>query len=93
MPFDGKLVARLRHTHRLKDRYARLRARGLLDLREIARELDIAPNTAKIWRRAGMLRAHRYNDKGECLFEPPGADAPMKYMNQRMRHGKLAAAS
>lgn len=93
MPFDGKLVARLRHTHGLKDRYARLRARGLHDLREIARELDIAPNTVKIWRRAGLLRAHRYNDKGECLFEPPGADAPMKYMNQRMRHGKLAAAS
>jgi DNA invertase Pin-like site-specific DNA recombinase len=93
LPFDGKLVARLRHTHDLKDRYARLRARGLLDLREIARELDIAPNTVKIWRRAGLLKAHRYNDKGECLFEPPGADAPMKYMNQRMRHGGLAAAS
>jgi len=88
LPFDGKVVARLRLTHRLKDRYARLRARGLLDLREIARELDIAPNTVKIWRRAGLLKAHRYNDKGECLFEPPGADAPMKYMNQRMRHGR-----
>ena len=55
----------------------RARARGLLDLREVARALDIAPNTVKIWRRAGMLTAHRYNDKGECLFEPPGADAPV----------------
>ncbi len=31
------------------------------------------------WRRYGLLRAHAYNDRKECLYEPPGEDAPARY--------------
>ena len=79
------MVARIRSNYGLESRYSRLRARGLLTVHEIAAHLDVSPATAKVWRRAGLLRAHRYNDKGQCLFEQCGPDAPIKYQWQRKR--------
>ena len=80
--FHATTVARLRTAYALRTRYARLRARGLLTQAEIAERLDVAPATIKNWRRAGLLVAHRYDDKGQCLFEPPGPDAPKKFLHQ-----------
>jgi len=80
--FNRVIVAHIRLDYRLKSRYHRLRARGMLTVHEIAKFLDVSPETVKIWRRAGLLLAHRYNDKGQCLFEPPSADAPTKFRHQ-----------
>jgi predicted site-specific integrase-resolvase len=55
----------------------------MLTLREIATRLDISAATAKTWRRAGQLRSHRYNDKGEALFEQPGPNTAIKYQYHR----------
>ncbi len=90
-PFNRLMVARIRIRYRLESRYSRLRARGLLSLHDIARHLDVKPDTIKIWRRAGLLRAHPYDDKGQCLFEVPGPDAPIKYRHQRKSRGKSAS--
>jgi hypothetical protein len=90
-PFHHLIVARIRKEYELKNRYHRLRARGLLDQRELAEQLDVKPCTIKIWRRAGLLVGHRYDDRGQCLFEPPGAGAPMKYKHQGKSHRKFAA--
>jgi DNA invertase Pin-like site-specific DNA recombinase len=89
--FHLSIVARIRKEYELESRYHRLRARGLLDQREIAEQLDVKPCTIKIWRRAGLLVAHRFDDKGQCLFERPGADAPIKYKHQGKSHAKFAA--
>jgi hypothetical protein len=67
--FHPMIVSRIREAYDLKTRYARLRARGLLNEREIAKRLDVEPCTIKIWRRAGLLVAYRFDDKGQCLFE------------------------
>ena len=91
--FHRIMIARIRDEYGLKDRYSRLRARGFLDQQQIARRLHVKTFTIKIWRRAGLLRAHRFNDKGECLFERPGADAPEKYKHQDKTRGKVAASS
>jgi DNA invertase Pin-like site-specific DNA recombinase len=91
-PFHGLIVARIRDEYGLKDRYSRLRARGFLDQYEIAKRLHVTPETIRIWRRAGLLLAHRYNDKGECLFEQPGSDAPAKYKHKDKTRGRLAAS-
>lgn len=91
-PFHLLMVARIREAYDLKTRYARLRSRGLLDESEIAKRLDVKPCTIKVWRRAGLLVAHRYDDKGQCLFERPGADAPMKYKHQHKTRGRSAGA-
>lgn len=91
-PFHALMVARVRDSYDLRSRYVRLRARGLLDESEIAECLDVVPSTIKIWRRAGLLVAHRYDDKGQCLFEPPGPRAPVKYKHQHKTRGKFAAS-
>jgi transposase len=56
---------------------------GMLTLRQIATRLDISAATAKTWRCAGRLTSHRYNDKGETLFEQLGPETPIKYQYQR----------
>ena len=53
------------------------------------------PDTIKVWRRAGLLRCHAYNDKGQHLYEPPGGDAPVrktwKGISAKKRLRKVAA--
>ncbi len=92
-PLHALIVARVRREYGLVDRYDRLRKRGLLDESEIAKRLHVEPCTIKVWRRAGLLVAHRYNDKGECLYERPAADAPTKYKHQDKTRGRRAPCS
>jgi DNA invertase Pin-like site-specific DNA recombinase len=88
--FHLAMVTRIRDAHAIKTRYARLRARGMLDQEQLAKRLGVTTGTIKIWRRAGLLVAHRYNDKGQYLFERPTAHAPMKYRHQDKTRGKYA---
>ena len=78
------IVQHIRHSHGLRSRYARLRARGMLTRDEIADRLKVSADTVKIWGRHGLLRRHRCNDKHECLYEPPGPNAPMKMQGRRL---------
>jgi len=80
-------VRQIRLAYGLLPRYDRLRARGLLTLDEVARQLNVCTNTVKIWRRSNLLNAHRYSDRGDFLFEVPGTDAPVKHRHQ----GKMKA--
>ncbi len=91
-PFHALLVGRIRSQYHLRSRYDRLRAAGMLDKRELAKQLNVAPETIKIWRRAGLLRAHAYNDKAQCLFEPAGPDGPIKYKHKKLLRHRRAAA-
>lgn len=83
--FDRLMVRDVRLAYGLKDRYSRLRARGLLTLEELAEALDVSTSTVKLWRRQGLLRSEPYNDKGQRLYEPPGKDAPVKGKWKRRR--------
>jgi DNA invertase Pin-like site-specific DNA recombinase len=71
LPFAATHVGQLRRTHRLKDRYTRLREAGLLTAEELAARLGVRPQTIWRWYRGGRLRGERYNDRGTCLFWPP----------------------
>lgn len=76
--FNARIVARICKDYNLKSRYDRLREAGKLTLSEIATELKVTTITVKIWRSHGLLRGYPYNDKHECLFDPPDANAPTK---------------
>lgn len=93
--FTRRTVWRIRVDYQLKTRYERLRERGMLTLEEIAQRLDVTPHTIKIWRRAGLLRAHCFGDKPQYLFEPPDTDAPLKYRHKGLgrKPGAAKAAS
>ena len=60
------------------DRLTRLRNAGMLTLQEMAQRLNLCSTTVRDWRDRGLLRAKRYNDRGECLYELPGPDIPRK---------------
>jgi hypothetical protein len=83
-PFQCRIVKHIRHSHRLRSRYARLRDRGMLTCDEIARHLHVSAATVKMWGRHGLLRRHPCNDKHECLYEPPGPNAPTKMQGRRL---------
>lgn len=89
--FHRALVQRICASYRLKSRYDRLRARGLLTMREIAKRLHIEVDTVKRWRLAGLLVGHPYDDHRSCLFEPPGADVPAKFKHHPAK--KLARSA
>jgi DNA invertase Pin-like site-specific DNA recombinase len=86
-------IHRLRGVYDLRSRYDRLRAAGMLDTREMAEQLGVVPSTIKVWRLAGLLPHRPYDDKGQCLFEPPGDDAPVKHKKQGKTRGKIARSS
>ena len=65
--FTPMTVINIRRNHGLRDRFQRLRETGLLTINEVAERFGIAPEVVKEWRDKGLLRAHRYNDKGQCL--------------------------
>ncbi len=91
--FNRPMVAKIRKSYKLKTRIQRLRARGLLTPKQIAKRLDVSYHTVKIWRRAGLLVGHFINDKGQCLFEDPGPNAPIKYRHQAKLLGKRAVST
>ena len=67
--FTSAIIGNLRRNNNLKSRYDRLKEKGLLTVDETAKELKVSTNTVKIWRRYGLLKGYKYNDKGERLFD------------------------
>jgi DNA invertase Pin-like site-specific DNA recombinase len=88
LPFESLMVRRIRIDYKLKTHYDRLRTRGLMTVADIARCLKVCEATIGDWRRAGLLKAHRYNDKGQYLYQRPAADAPKKFQHQNKTTGK-----
>ena len=68
----------------LKSRYDRLRNRGFLTQEEMAEKLGITPGTVRTWARHGLLCAHPYTDRGQCLYEPPGEHSPRKMQGHKL---------
>lgn len=91
--FTRLRVGALRHAYGLADRFSRLRADGKLTLTEMADRLDVCTATVKHWRDYGLLPAYIYNDKGECLFDPPTGDSPVKGTWKLPRHQTLRACT
>jgi DNA invertase Pin-like site-specific DNA recombinase len=93
MPFTGIKILRLRYGYHLTGRYTRLRAAGKLTAAEVAERVGLAVTSVWNWRDRGLLHAHRYNDRGECLFDPPAADLPRKGVHKQsyLQQNKLSA--
>ncbi|HEX3308445.1 MAG TPA: hypothetical protein VHS32_19530 [Streptosporangiaceae bacterium] len=77
-PFTVTMIQRVIRTYQLPSRRQRLLDAGMLTLTEIAAQLDVSTGTIKIWHHAGLLTGHPYNDKGQCLYPPPGHNPPAR---------------
>lgn len=82
--FHALIVAKIRRTYGLRDRFTRLRALGLLTLTEMAAALSVSTSTVDAWHAHGLLRGHAFNDKHERLFESPGPNAPTKRQGSKL---------
>ncbi len=91
-PFTSRIVLHLRRAHHMPSHAQRLRARGLLTLPEIADHLGVHASTIKAWRRAGLLTAHRADDKNIPLFDPPAPGDPRLVKRQGSKLTGRAAA-
>jgi len=83
--FSRRILFKLRQAHGFADHFTRLRQRGLLTQEEMSARLGVSVATVQCWRRAGLLRSHRYNDKGGHLYEAPGDHAPRKQQGKPLR--------
>jgi DNA invertase Pin-like site-specific DNA recombinase len=81
--FTAMTIFKLRGRCGFRTHFQRLRDRGLLTMDEIARRLGVVSCAVKDWRNKGLLVAHRYNDKGQCLYEPPPDDLPGKFKKKQ----------
>ncbi|MCP4396957.1 MAG: recombinase family protein [bacterium] len=93
--FTGILVGNICREYGLKSRWHRLREKGLLTVKEMAGILNVSTTTVKAWYRHGLLSGQVYNDKHQCLFEPPGADRPFKHQGRKLskRHKHIEFVS
>jgi len=83
--FNQAIVHKIRHKYHLKSRYERLREAGKFTQEELAKELKVSPQTVRTWRRYGLLQAYLYNDRNECLYEPPTGEMPIKSQGRKLR--------
>ena len=77
-PFHPLIIRNIRDDYHLRSREQRLRDTGMLTLAETATLLGVSTGTVKIWHHAGLITGHPYNDKGQCLYPPPGPNPPTR---------------
>jgi hypothetical protein len=82
--FTARYIARIQKHYALRSRFDRLRVLGLLTLDEMSQTLSVNPKTVRTWAAHGLLTAHAYTDKPECLYEPPGPDHPRKELRKKL---------
>jgi DNA invertase Pin-like site-specific DNA recombinase len=83
-PFHPLIIRNIRDDYQLRSRQQRLRDAGMLTLTQIAAQLGVSTGTIKIWHHAGLLTAHPYNDKGQCLYPPPGPNPPARAQGRKL---------
>ena len=83
-PFHHLIIMRIRDHYQLRTREQRLRDAGLLTLTEIAALLSVSTGTVKAWHHAGLITGHPYNDKGQCLYPPPGPNPPTRTQGRKL---------
>ncbi len=95
--FQCRSIAHIRRAYCLKSRYDRLREKGMLTVKEIAKHLGIVTGTAHTWRELGILKAEAYNDKKGYLFEPFSGPKPAPWRGKKLsdpqRFGKVLSAN
>ena len=80
--FTRGMVHMLRHSHRLKTRFARLQAQGLLTTRQIGPMIGSVPSRVNYWRQVGVLKAVKFGGENKYLYYKP-TEADMDQIRQR----------
>jgi hypothetical protein len=92
-PFHHLIIMRIRDHYQLRTREQRLRDAGMLTLTEMAALLSVSTGTVKAWHHAGLITGHPYNDKGQCLYPPPGPNPPTRTQGRKLSKRALPLAA
>ena len=79
LAFTQAIIARIRQSYKLESRWERLRKRGMLTDKEMAKHLLVSVHTVRSWRVHGLLRAHAVNNHNGYLYEPVRDNKPRKW--------------
>ncbi len=90
-PFHPLIIRNIRDDYGLRSREQRLRDTGMLTLTQMAGRLGVPAKTVKIWHHAGLITGHPYNDKGQCLYPPPGENPPTRAQGRKLSERRPAA--
>jgi DNA-binding transcriptional MerR regulator len=52
----------------------------MLTSADMAAMCGVATKTISQWQRKGLIRAHRFNDRNQFLYEHPGSNPPRRGM-------------
>jgi DNA invertase Pin-like site-specific DNA recombinase len=88
-PFHRLIIRNIRDDYGLRSREQRLRDAGMLTLTQMASRLGIPAKTVKIWHHAGLITGHPYNDKGQCLYPPPGPNPPARAQGRKLSERRI----
>jgi hypothetical protein len=69
--FNVKIVGSICKKSGLRTRRERLRANGMLTLKEVARKIGVKDLTVIQWRRGGRITGYRSNYRTEYLYPEP----------------------
>jgi hypothetical protein len=89
-PFHPLIIRNIRDDYHLRSREQRLRDAGMLTLTELASQLGVSTGTIKTWYHAGLITGHPYNDKGQCLYPPPGKNPPARGQGRKLSERRPA---
>ena len=89
-PFHRLIIRNIRDDYGLRSREQRLRDAGMLTLTQMAGRLGVPAKTVKIWYHAGLITGHPYNDKGQCLYPPPGPNPPARAQGRKLSERRPA---
>ena len=89
-PFHRLIIRNIRDDYGLRSREQRLRDAGMLTLTQMASRLGVPAKTVKIWHHAGLITGHPYNDKGQCLYPPPGKNPPARAQGRKLSERRPA---
>ena len=88
--FDTNAIVYLMKRFNIPSLKQRLRAAGFVAQQELAERCGVTEQTVLRWRRQGWIRARRYNDQPEYLYEPKFDALPL---NVARRYDALLPAN
>ena len=68
--FHSNIVSQIRRDYGLKNKYERLKERGMITVDEVAKRAQVTRQTVRRWQKNGLLQAYPCNNKGLYLYNP-----------------------
>jgi hypothetical protein len=94
LPFTPQAVKRIRGAYQLKDRYTRLREKGMLHRSEMLKRFNTYDMILKNWRNKGWIKTHAYGNAAQnILYELPGEDVYAKIREMESNRRRNASKS